>query len=217
MLVSHRYNFIFAKAKKVASTTTEAYLERYCVHADDESTYIHQHASDERITESGIIGSRMRGKKGTKKWFNHKPTASIKQDLGEDIWNSYVKIVNIRNPYDLAVSLYHDTGHNSKNPVEFENFLKKDKFKNMLISNREIWTLDGEYVFDYYLRQEFLEEDILKMIKDLNMPVYKDTLPTYKKIDREHYSVYYNENSKRIISEIYAEELKMFNYNFELK
>jgi hypothetical protein len=215
MLVSHRYKFIFAKAKKVASTTTESYLERYCVHPDDEENYIHQPESDYRISESGIIGSRMRGDKGSKKWFNHKPAVSIKKDLGDDIWNSYFKIVNIRNPYDLTVSLYHDTGHNSKNPIDFENFLREDRFKNILISNKDIWSLNGEFVFDYYLRQEFLEKDILKMMKELNIPIYKDKLPTYKKIDREHYSIYYNEISKEIISQIYDKELKMFNYTFQ--
>lgn len=214
MLVSHRYKFIFAKAKKVASTTTEAYLERYCVSPEEEISYIHEHVSNERITKYGIIGSRMNGDKGSRKWYNHKVTKDIKNDLGEDIWKSYSKIVNIRNPYDLAVSLYHDTGNKSKNTKDFERFLKMKNVQNILLSNRKIWTLDDKYVFDYYIRQEFLEEDLNTMIKEIGLPLYNDSLPNYKVIKRDHYSIYYNQESKNIISDIYAKELDLFNYNF---
>lgn len=35
MLISHKYKFIFLKAFKVSGTSTESFLERYCLSDED--------------------------------------------------------------------------------------------------------------------------------------------------------------------------------------
>ena len=53
MLVSHLYKFIFIKSLKTAGTSTEVFLEQYCISDIEES-----HWRGAIATEEGIIGKR---------------------------------------------------------------------------------------------------------------------------------------------------------------
>lgn len=215
MLVSHKYKFIFLKAKKVSGTSTEAFLERYCLSDDLEKTHQHTHEVAEQETKYGIIGNRITQK--YKKWYNHKPAEELRRDLGQTTWNEYKKICNIRNPFDIAVSYYTRQEYIKPDKKAFENFLKDPRTVNYLLSNRNIWSIDGNLSYDFYIRQENLKEDLDNLIKQLDLPFYDLDIPTYKmKHKREHYSAYYNNESKAIIEKLFEKELKHFNYTFDL-
>ena len=116
MLVSHLHKFIYLKSKKTASTSVEIFLQKYCINPNKINNFTRLVKSnknilnlDEKESENkyGIVGSR--GNKMhivSKKWYNHKPSFELKKDIGEDLFNNYLKICNVRNPYDLAVSMY---------------------------------------------------------------------------------------------------------------
>jgi hypothetical protein len=223
MLVSHRYKFIYLKAVKVAGTSTEVFFQRYCLSPEEELTYKHEHGTDETVSEHGIIGYRLFRKnpkhmKGGK-WYNHKPAAEIKKDLGANIFDSYEKICNIRNPYDIAVSYYHFNGSQigEDRPVSkalFEKWLNKQNIRNVLDSNKRIWAINGSYNFNY-IKQENLKEDIIRVCKKLNISTDNIEIPEYKISEgRTHYREYYTENTKKIIESIYSKELKLFDYSF---
>jgi len=218
MLISHRYKFIFFKAKKVSGTSTEAYLERYCLSEEEEKTHSHNHNIKELVTENGIIGSRITHNK-VMLWYNHKKPMEIKKDIGENIFNSYKKITNIRNPYDVVVSYYFYKSYgvgqlNSRPTVSgFENFLKTNL--DFFIDNKDYWIMNGEFFNDFYIRQENLEEDLFNLLGNLNLPNYDQEIPTYKVIkNRPHYSEFFNDSTKKIIDDNFSDIIEKFNYKF---
>jgi len=213
MLVSHKYKFIFLKAKKVSGTSTEAFLERYCLSDELEKTHQHTHEVNEQETQYGIIGNRIT--QIYKKWYNHKPAKELRRDLGVETWNAYKKICNIRNPFDVAVSYYTRKVYIKPDKAVFEKFLKDPETVRYLLSNRDIWSIDGNLTYDFYIRQENLKEDLDNLIQELKLPFYDLDIPTYKmRHKREHYSEYYNENSRVIIEKLFEKELDHFGYSF---
>lgn len=217
MLISHKYKFIFLKAKKVSGTSTEAFLERYCLSDEDEKKHIPQHSTDELVSEWGIVGSRL---KDIGKWYNHKNPIDIKRDIGYEIWNSYSKICNVRNPYDIAVSYYYF--HHKDLPVtfnpsvlDFERFLQSDHAMTYLLANKKFWMENGKFSHEFYIKQENLQQDLINLVEKLNLTLYNIDIPEYKKNEtRPNYSVLYNNVSKKIIEDNFSDVLNYFNYNF---
>lgn len=166
------------------------------------------------MSDFGIIGSRLTE---PKTWFNHKSSSDILKDIGEEIWNSYKKICNVRNPYDIAVSYYFYENRNNQlflpTTDNFEIFLENQL--NYLLYNRNFWVIDGKFSNDYYIRQENLKEDLENLINGLNLPHYDFNIPNYKvSKNRPHYSELYNENTKKIIQDNFGDVLDHFKYSF---
>lgn len=218
MLISHKYKFIFLKARKVSGTSTEAYLERYCLSDEEEKIHENAHATEEIVSDYGIIGSRL--SKPSKKWYNHKLPLDIKKDIGDDIWFSYKKICNIRNPFDIAVSMYffkNTKNANFKPSINNFEFFLNDNIIN-LIDNKKFWRIENKFSHDFYIRQESLKEDLLNLVNELNLPLYTTEMPTYKIIpNRPHYSTLYNNNTIKIITDNFGDVLEHFKYKFEKK
>lgn len=103
MLVSHRRRFIYFKTRKTASTSTEIFFEPYCV-ADP--SHVPQHSTRQLISDAGIVGSRRDGVVAGDFFFNHMPAGLVRERIG--VWNfdDYLKICNVRNPYDKMVSRF---------------------------------------------------------------------------------------------------------------
>ena len=205
VLVSHKYKFIYIKNRKVAGTSIESFFGKYCQCPNKE--YHYNHKINESIDEFGIIGSRLNGGKGI--WFNHKPAKLIKKDLGDDIFNQYIKFCVIRNPYDKMVSRYFY----DKSEEKFENFVKH---KN--VSNIDIHSINGNSVCDYYIRYENLEEGIIELCKKLGIEDYNiNNLPKHnstERVDKYHYSKFYNEETRKIVYENHKDEFELFGYNY---
>ena len=213
MLVSHRYKFIYLKARKVAGTSTEAFFEKYCRSIQEENTYKHRHASDEYVSQYGIIGTRMNGNKGTGTWYNHKPISEIISDLGEDKYLQYYKICNVRNPFDMSVSLYHDLGGTKVDKQMFFKFLKRKDVLRLLQCNKDMWSIHDNEDF-CYIRFEQIDQDLLNCCKKVGI-IPLGQLPEYKKNNhRKNYQLYFNEDSINIIEKLFKDEINYFNYKY---
>ena len=205
VLVSHKYKFIYIKNKKVAGTSVESFFGKYC--QDPNKKYHYNHETDQLIDDYGIIGSRLKGGGGI--WFNHKPAELIKRDLSDSIFNKYTKFCVIRNPYDKMVSRYFY----NKSEEQFNNFVKHTN-----VSNLDIHSINGKSVCDYYIRYENLEEDIIELCKKLGIEDYDlNNLPKHnskERVDKSHYSKFYDEESKKIVYENHKDEFELFRYNY---
>lgn len=173
----------------------------------------YNHSVEEKITKFGIIGSRQVNSNGN--WQPHKNATSIKADLGETMFNKYYKFSVVRNPYDKMVSYYHWKGNKiTKNLKEdFKKFCKENTCNNMYIHS-----INGKPICDYYIRFEYLFEDIEKVCLRLGIKNFKPIiLPTFKseyRTERIPYQEYYDEECKKIVYEKNKREIEYFNYKF---
>ena len=206
VLVSHKYKFIYIKNIKVAGSSVESFFGKYCI--DPKKEYNYNDAINEHIDEFGIIGSRTTGCKDSDKWKNHKNAETIRNDLGKEKFDEYLKFCVIRNPYDKMVSRYH--WDNSK--LSFTEFVKTKHNNNL-----HIHSINGKSVCDYFIRYEYLEEDIKTLCKKLNIDSYDlSLLPKHKSTQRKnkiHWSNYYNDETKNIVYNKHKKEFELFGYD----
>jgi hypothetical protein len=209
MLISHNKKFIYLKAHKVAGTSVELLLEPFCRNDGKIPT----HGTDEYVSDFGVVGLRMPslGYKMTKVlWKNHDLPKKIINHFGEELYNTYLKICVIRNPFDLMVSLYHWRGNNKIDEKFFLEFLKKNKKDPIINNNKIFW---GEKNI-FYIKYENLKEDLLKLSNELNLNLNLNDLKHLKKSERKEYKLYYNEESKKIVQSLFDSEIKKFGYEF---
>lgn len=211
MLISHRKQFIYTKTAKTASTSVECYFEPYCM---PEGDWVFQHARDEYVSETGIIGYRGR-QGGETEWFNHMSAAAIRDKTGSSTWNDYFKFAVIRNPFDKLVSGYFFStrhGNRPQNPVTgFREWLRGGGE----IIDRHTYTIDGKICLDYFIRYESLLNGIQYVCDRLDLPFEPDRLPDLKRGFRNHgtpVAEFYDNESRAIVAEKYAFELDFFGY-----
>jgi hypothetical protein len=214
VLISHKYKFIYIKNRKVAGSSIQSFFGKYCI--NPKSDYNYKDGID-NIDEFGIIGSEgtndILSLRYPNNWKGHKLSEDIKRDLGEKIFNEYLKFCVIRNPYDKMVSLFHYSSSGSKKGISFKEFVK-----NTDCNNLHFHSIDGKSICDYYIRYENLEEDITRLCKILKIDSYDlSLLPKHKSTQRnnkKHWSEYYDDETKEIVFNKHKKEFELFDYNF---
>lgn len=206
VLVSHKYKFIYIKNIKVAGSSVESFFGKYCI--DPKKVYNYNDAISEHIDEFGIIGSRTAGCKNSDKWRNHKDASSIRNDLGKEKFDEYLKFCVIRNPYDKMASRYYW----DQSKLSFKEFVKKNHNNNL-----EIHSINGKSVCDYFIRYEYLEEDIKTLCKKLKIDSCDiSLLPQHKsgiRKSKKHWSEYYDDETKKIVYNKHKKEFELFGYD----
>ncbi len=201
VLVSHNHKFIFLKTRKTAGTSVEMALEHVCAPAG----HVAAEKTPTRMSEQGIIGSRISPitlppqpalEKGL--WYNHKSAKEIREDLGVERFERYLKITTVRNPFDRCVSAFHWL--RKPESAKAKNFAElRQKFQDFILAEK--WKTDthnalikGEYIIDRTLRFETLKPELAK---DLNIAVNINAMPHVKSTHetRKDYAVadYYNQ------------------------
>lgn len=243
MIISHKHKFIFIKPRKVAGTSVEVNLAKFCGKKDiitsttdatsknDEDSYIHMSQNNAGFTE-------------------HMKPKEIKKKVGEKIWNSYTKITIVRNPWDMLVSRYYwDSSAldriTSKEPlknIKFKAFFKLYTYKkiirllllkvgindekkdmNRYIENYYLKYSNSEYYFNeenslipnFILRFETLQEDYNLLCKKLNLPSERlPRLKTKSRKTKKNYKELYTPKVRKIVEKEFQREIKEFEYTF---
>lgn len=217
MLVSHAKKFIYIKTVKTAGSSVEVALQDQCIAPDavlDKMTPMLE-------TDHGIVGARGPSVKDAR-WYNHMPAQKIRDQLPAEIWNSYCKICNIRNPWDKTVSWYH-----------FQHTGVKDLSKDEVIAGFRAWLsnpdetrlgldtniyfIDDTPVADVYLRHSSLAEDYAALCDRLGidaapLPKLKSGQRGAKKID---FQDYYDAPLRDKVAELYARDIAHFGWTFD--
>lgn len=217
MLVSHTHKFIYIKSIKTAGTSTEIYLEPYCI-----SNIAESHGREMIQTEEGIIGTRMNQAMAEKsEFYNHMPPKIIKDKIGNDVFNSYIKIINTRNPFDIMVSHYFfkpTFNLYSKVDLSFDDYLLKTNVVEDLSKKfKDLMYIDNQYIVDEIVRFENLESDLDNLIKKLNLPNPTRKLSEYKKNqDRpdKDWQMFYSTKTRNLIETHFGFYLDLFDYRF---
>ncbi len=182
-------------------------------------------ARDEYVSESGIIGFRGPGKPENCTWWNHMPAKLVRERVGEETWNGYLKFCVIRNPFDKAVSAFYffrnqaGTGSTEladldQERKEFENYLLKG---TSIPVDRDNYLIDGEFCLDEVIRYERLAADMERICDRLSIPWNPGFLPNLKSGIRPKgakVECMYTKKSRDFIEQAFAFELDFFKYSF---
>ncbi len=217
MLISHRYKFIYLKTTKTAGTSVEVALEPYALPINFKRDK--ENKNDAVVTEYGIVGAR--GKCGNQhQWFHHMGARKVKAQIGDDIWNSYYKFCNIRNPWDKTVSAFHfhhSEIKNEKKEIIFRTFKDWLEQGENLMHDRAIYFINNAPVADDVIRYETLASDLHRICNRFGVPTVE--IPTLKSKERGAEKIdfreYYNEKSKKLIEKLYNIEIHHYGWSFD--
>ena len=135
----------------------------------------------------------------------------------------YFSFCVVRDPWDRVVSMYKSVLSDPNNTyalkgVDFLYFCevlneRKDEKDFMFSCDQYDWA-DYPQKPPFLLRFENLREDFSNMIKEINLISVDAKLPFSPKKKREHYSNYFNSQSKKIISSVFEKDIDTFKYSF---
>ncbi|MEW5828785.1 MAG: sulfotransferase family 2 domain-containing protein [Chloroflexota bacterium] len=225
-MVSHEYRCIFIHIPKCAGTSIENALG----HLND---HVGRGGQDHRsirmfempLFSPYVFSSRDNMSEAVRR-IKHKYLAvknpRNKLTVTKEQFDSYFKFAFVRNPWSRAFSWYtnvmQDEAHlqrlNLTRHVSFNEFVRQQSGKGEL-KPQMFWlkSFDGSIPLNFIGRFENLAEDFQKICEVLRLdPI---ALPHRGKGSNQDYRDHYDEESKRIIEEVYREEISAFGYSFD--
>jgi len=249
MIISHKHKFIFLKTRKTASTSIEIFLSQHCDKDDiftpigegedirKEQNIFPQNYFKHELSAKILFlmkntskplhpflkkSSYLRAlKRPNQKFGEHMLGYEVRENIGEEIWNSYYKFCFERNPWDKLVSNYF-WNKNAKKKVDeisFNDYLKTDVGKAFREYNYSIYTYQDEVIVDFVGKYENLKDDLLKVCNKIGID-FDGELPKAKSKYRpkeHHYSYYYNDKTRELIRNHFKKEIELHGYSFENK
>ena len=140
--------------------------------------------------------------------------------IPHDMFRSYYKFCVCRNPWDRAFSLYKYLTDQSK---PFAQFVKDD-FKKKIYNDlnwfamsqaKFIQNQNNELLVDRIIRLENLDSEFNDIANKLKLKTkHLDKTNVSQNRKKINYREAYCKESKRIIADLYEDDIKMLNYNF---
>lgn len=168
--------------------------------------------------------------------ISHNTATEIKEHhTNEEQWSSYFKFAIVRNPFDRLVSSYNFVCEKTKyrkfrDNMPFKDFVfrkgvfgntfspsiiikKRDKCCQRMPSHRYIYDENDNLLVDYVGKFENLQKEwdfICKQLKvKLELGHHNECSPNNK-----HYRDYYDEETKRFVTEACKKDLEIFGYEY---
>lgn len=167
MIICHPLKLIFVKTKKVGGTSFEIALSSLCcensiitpISPDDEALRVKIGCPGAQNYENPVWkddeGAVYHQTQGV--FYNHIPAPDARGLIPDDVWNSYRKITIVRDPFDVAISLYFFEGWH-KRGVDFGQFVEHGGQR--LLANGIIAPMDGPGKLDDYLCYERISQEV---------------------------------------------------------
>ena len=216
MIVSHRHRFLFMKTRKTAGTSIEIALSKVC-------------GPDDVITPLPTRDERLRAESGGRppqnyespplpiKLHEHVFAARAAESLGEEVWNSYLRIAVVRNPWDAVVSLYFWVTRRQQERESFETFLgARPNVQQLARRNHSITHIGNQPVIDRFLRFEHLTDELTEVWRYLDLPGDLE-LPRAKggvRPDSAPYRSFYTDESRNLVARLFARTIAEQEYEF---
>lgn len=222
MLVSHRRRFIYLKTTKTASTSVEVLFERECLPEGEYAGPTHE--SFERVSEAGIVGARLSGAKTPgAQWLPHMAASQVREKLGPEIFDSYLKFCVVRNPYDKVVSQFWWQLKDRNATMAARDFADIRKAFNWWVNtggnlspDRDKLTVNGQICIDHFLRYERLWPDVAELCAKLGIERCPSDLGSYKSENRkrpEPFQAYYEPAAARRVARVFKWKIERFGYS----
>ncbi|CAH9017712.1 sulfotransferase family protein [Candidatus Nitrosacidococcus sp. I8] len=203
MVISHKYQFIFIKNGKTASTSIEVFLSQIC---SDSDIFTPIYPAVAPHTPRNYEG-----------FYNRMTSAEIRDQIGERTWKNYFKFCVERNPWDKIISYYHMAKFRANGNLSLDEFLATGVFP----INFPRYTEPSDptkIIVDKIIYYEYLTAGLEKIFKKLNIPFYGSLGVQAKSEYRTDYRSYQNiltvEQAQKI-QDIFATEIKLHGYRFD--
>ncbi|MGB0497396.1 MAG: hypothetical protein ACPGID_03575 [Rubricella sp.] len=221
MLVSHSHRFVFLKTRKSASTSVEMLLEPFC--RDDGGPVTE--ATPQRISDAGIVGSRLTGRRKGDRFFNHLSAVRIAERIGPETFDAYARIATVRNPFAVALSLFGFMA-GTRYPSTKAGFLLHRAWFRRWVAARShrpyfgdnaIVRREGRLIVDHFVRFEHLEADLAALGATLGIEIDTSALPATKRSkgrrDRFAIAEFYDEATADAVRTRYAWAFERIGYS----
>lgn len=166
------------------------------------------------ITNRFVLGERQKHKKANQ---------YVPRDITKARWNEYYKFAFVRNPWDKVVSEYHwRKTQKDPGPEEFDVFVKHCE-NRVRGSRRGIYWIHaqpqisfvtnkrGDVIVDDIFKFEELDKAVESINEQLNISL---KLKKHNTSKHNNYREYYNEETRKMIHNLYREDIETFRYMF---
>lgn len=208
----------------------EVYFEPYCRPDAKRPSFF----SEEQVSDAGIIGYRGHDFRG-KRWYDHMSAKKIREYVGDEVWNKYFKFCVIRNPFEKLVSAYHfyellvDRANGLRKaklmlahgliPSKSRDAIKR--FRKWVawtwwFNDRKNYLIDGEVCMDFFIRYEFLTEDLKTVCERLDIPYRPQKMPRFNSQIRPRdrkLAEYYDTKTTEKVCKRFQFEMEHFGYD----
>ena len=202
MRISHRYKFVYVSKPKCASESIRKSLNPY----------------------SDIYSSP----DNSSPYYHHTNLKQLQQHFSEQGWqfDDYFKFTSVRNPWEMAVSLYsyaktdingirfwdNSTAYEPQKLISFEDWLRRGALTDFFTLENFILDENQENLCDHIVKVENLSEDLLFVSNKLGIDL---KVSRTNRSMHSHYSEYYDSDDLiQIVKDIFAYEISLGNYCF---
>jgi hypothetical protein len=228
VMISHKHQFIFIKTKKTAGTSVEEYFESILIGVPEsgfsENTF-ERVAKDSYVTGRTIYQGAVKGL-----LLSHASSGQILRALGQERFDSYIKVSCVRNPWDQIVSFFwwrisfYPSAHRIMIRLPmilvrtiFSYWLSRSQKRINSLSYTAQLEIDGVLPKMKIIHFETMKEDIDKICEELGIDNLSLELPNRKTTQRKTsapYQTYYSRALRDSVAKARALDLANFGYSW---
>ena len=156
---------------------------------------------------------------------NHMKLSTMKRKMVRFEYENYTIIISVRNPWDRLVSNYHQGNSSQSDTVQakpeknisFKDYIMKKERVELFHPQVDWLILDGITTPTYIIRFESLQSDYNKIPREFRHSKHKDVdkLLKLNPSNHEHYTTYYDDESREKVAQDYREDISYFSYSFK--
>ncbi len=201
MIISHKYQFIFIKTFKTASSSFEAAFswisgEEDVLTPDEPVTPAYRTHAWRNWISAGF--------------FNHMHGVDIWAKIEPEIWDNYYKFCIERNPWDKAISWYY----------WHRQFWERDRTISEFVLNElplpdwPMYTSNNRVIVDKILRYENLEDELERLYQHLGFRMLLPKVKADARPPNMNYKTLLGEKERKKIAYEFRHIIKLLSYQF---
>lgn len=219
-MISHKLETIFIHITKTAGSSVEVALNE-----------VEQRGDGAVDPMSGDFVNVITGKE------KHMTARACQAFVGDEVWSTYFKFANVRNPFDRFHSLWWNGRNVSmRHSLDLRGFVDYAFHRGIrgraLNWRQKIWKVhqrfwpqtewlrsaNGEIEMDQIMKFETIDEDFAKLAARIGLPsteLPKILMKNRRPSSRRPYAEDYDDETRRLVADFYRSDFETFGYEFE--